>query len=103
MLSERNKQDMLGEIFDKTKINVKCGQHFYFGPIKSRPDIKPVMNCPDCWKVFYIHELATTAPAERRAKLEEIEEVMNHMVEMIQAGTWDFEPYAHAQIEIGEE
>jgi hypothetical protein len=102
-LTEQQKTDMLSEIFDSAKINIKCGKHLYFGPVKGRPEITPALGCRDCWKVFYICEMASTPPGDRRQKLDEIEEVLNKMVEMIVAGTWDFVPYEHAKIEIGEE
>jgi hypothetical protein len=98
-LTDKQKEEMLAEVFDTQKINVKCGRHLYFGPVKGKPEIVPEMGCSDCWKVFFICEMASTPPDERRQKLDEIEEVLNHMVEMIIAGTWDLKLYPHAKVE----
>jgi len=102
-LTQKQVFDTLDELFDQNKVQLKCGKHLYWGPVKDKPEVTPMLGCSDCWRVFYVYELATTPPDERRQKLEEIEEVMHHMVEMVEAGTWDFKPYAHAQIEIGTE
>jgi hypothetical protein len=102
-LTDAQKRDTLKELFDATRITVKCGKHLYFGPVKERPEVTPMLGCADCWRVFYISEMATTPPDERRQKLEELEEVMHNMVAMVERGTWDFEPYEHAQIEFGVE
>ena len=103
MLSDQDKIDTLEELFDSQKVNIRCGTHNYFGPIKGRPEIIPVERCADCWKVWFISELATTPPSERRQKLDEIEEVLHNMIQMVENGTWDLKLYPHAQIEIGKE
>jgi hypothetical protein len=102
-LTSKQKEDVLREIFSSEKIQLRCGKHRYFGPIKGHPEVTPFMGCPDCWKVFFVSELASTPPDERAQKLDEIEEVLHKMVEMIEAGTWDLELYPHAQVEFGEE
>jgi hypothetical protein len=106
MLTDKQKKETLDELFDDQKVNrvrFFCSKHGYSGPVKERPEITPGLACANCWKVFYFHEIATTPPDERGQKLEEIEEVMRNMVSMVEKGTWDFEPYDHAQVEIGEE
>lgn len=102
-LSDQDKVDTLKELFDPSKVNLKCGQHLYFGPVKDKPEVTPMLGCVDCWKVWYIHEIATTPPSERAQKLEELESVLHDMTQMIERGEWDFVPFDHAQIEIGEE
>lgn len=105
-LSDSQKKEMMDEIFDDQKINrvqFFCAQHAYRGPVKERPEIVPGFGCANCWKIWYLHEIATTPPDERRQKLEEIEEVMHSMIKMVESGKWDFEPYEHAEVEIGEE
>ena len=98
--TETQKGEILSELFDSEKINVKCGKHFYFGPVKNNPKIVPAMGCPDCWKVFFICEMASTPPDERRQKLDEIEETLHKVVELVERGIWDFVPYEH---EFGQE
>lgn len=102
-LTEQGKRDLIAEAFEPKRVTFWCAKHNYIGPIKGKPEVKPTLGCPDCWKIFYIHEMATTPPAERQKKLEEIEEVLHNIVQMVEKGTWDFEPYDHAQIEIGTE
>jgi hypothetical protein len=104
MLSERDKKAMVEEALDPNKLNFWCKKHNYFGPIKGDPNkSKPFMGCSDCWMIFYIHEMASCPPEKRYEKLQEIEEVLNQVVEMVEKGTWDFAPYDHAQVEIGQE
>ena len=102
-LSDRQKKEMVDEALDTNKVRFFCPDHFYSGPVKGKPEIVPGKGCANCWKIFYFYEMSTTPPDERRHKLEEIEEVLHKMVEMVEAGTWDFEPYEHAQVEIGTE
>jgi hypothetical protein len=102
-LTDNQKIDYLKEIFDTQKVNLKCGRHLYFGPNPEKPELKPVLGCVDCWKVFYIYELANTPADKRREKLEELEDVLHNVVEMVEKGTWDLEVYPHAKIEIGSE
>ena len=102
-LSDRQKKEMVEEALDPQRVRFYCPKHFYSGPVKENAQIKPGLGCPDCWKIFYFHEMAMTPPDKRREKLEEIEEVLHKMVEMVEAGTWDFVPYEHAKIEIGQE
>jgi hypothetical protein len=99
-LTEQQKLDYLNEIFDSSKVNLKCGRHLYFGPIKGKPEITPVEGCVDCWTVFYIYELASIPANERRQKLEEIEEVLHNTVQLVESGQWDLKMYPHAKIEI---
>lgn len=102
-LTEQQKNQYLAEIFDEKRVNLWCSKHNYLGPVKGRPEVKPASRCADCWKIWFIHELATTPADQRAKKLDEIEEVLRDMVQMVEAGTWDFEPYEHAKIEIGAE
>ena len=103
MLNDRQKYDMVMEAFDPQRVTVTCGKHMYFGPVKGRPEIKPNLGCADCWRVFYIHELADCPPDKRREKLEEIEEVMHQVVELVEKGKWDVNLLPHAHVEIGKE
>ena len=103
MLSRKQQEEMVTEAFDPKRVTLFCGQHNYFGPVKGSPDLKPGKNCPKCWQIFFIHELSQCPPDKRGEKLDEIEEVLHHVVELVEQGKWDFEPYDHAKIEIGRE
>jgi hypothetical protein len=102
-LTERQQKELVQEAFDPERVKFYCAKHIYFGPVKNRPEVVPGLGCPDCWKIFFIHEMATTPPDKRQEKLDEIEEVLNHMVEMVEKGTWDLKLYPHAKVEIGKE
>lgn len=102
-LTEQQKIDYVREVFDDKRVQLKCGKHLYFGPVKGRPEVIPMLGCVDCWKVFYVYEMASTPANERGQKLAELEEVLHNVVQMVEEGKFDFEPYPHAQIEIGQE
>lgn len=102
-LTEQDKRDVLKEVFDANRVTLWCKEHNYLGPIKDRPEVTPHFGCPNCWKIFYIHELATTPPDKRAEKLAEIEEVMHKVVELVERGEWDVNIFPHAKIEIGRE
>lgn len=104
MAYTRTEQEKLvAEAFDGQRVQFWCAKHNYFGPVKGKPEVVPGLSCPNCWKIFYIYEMMSTPPDKRREKLEEIEEVLHHVVESVEAGQWDFKPYEHAKIEIGKE
>lgn len=94
---------ILEEVFDPRRVTLVCQKHQYFGPVKGRPELMPTLGCVDCWKIFYISELTSTPPDKREEKLAEIEEVMRDVVQLVEQGKFDFEPYAHAQVKIGKE
>lgn len=102
-LTDKQKEEMVAEAMDSQRVKFFCPEHFYSGPVKGKPEFKPGLDCANCWKIFYFYEFATTPPDERRQKLDEIDEVLHKMTEMVTAGKWDFEPYSHAQVEIGTE
>lgn len=102
-LSEHDKTDMLMEVLDPNKVTLRCGRHEYFGPVKGFPEKQPAVGCPDCWRVFYVHELASTPPDKRNEKLSELEEVLHNVVELVEKGKWDLELFPHAKIEIAKE
>lgn len=96
-------QDILKEIIGSERITLYCADHMYTGPVKSHPEVKPSKNCPKCWQVYFIHDLASVPPGMREQRLAELEEVLYKMHEMVLAGTWDFNPYEHAKLEFSEE
>ena len=99
-LSESDKTDMLMEALDPTKVILRCGKHDYFGPVKGFAEKKPQLGCSDCWRVFYMHEMANTPPDKRREKLEELEEVLHNVVQLVEQGKWDVVINPHATIKI---
>lgn len=102
-LTDPDKRQLLAEAFDDKRVTFWCARHNYMGPIKGKPEIKPFLGCANCWKIFFISEMATTPPSEREKKLSEIEEVLRNVVQLVEQGKWDFVPYQHAQVNIGED
>jgi hypothetical protein len=52
-------------------------------------------GCANCWKVFFITDLALTPPSKRAERLDELEEVIHHAIDYERKGTFgkDFELY----------
>lgn len=98
--SQDEQKRILNDLLDQEKVSVYCGDHFYFGPVKDKPEIGPHSGCPKCWFVFYFHDIATTPPHLRQARLDELEETVHHVVEAVKTGNWDFKPLPHAEISI---
>jgi len=102
-LTEQEKTQAIKDALDPNKIYIYCGQHNYYGPNRKNPSLAPTKNCPKCWEVYFWHDMATTPPEMRDQRLSELEEVIHKVVEMVEAGTWDFVPYRHPKIEISSE
>lgn len=94
---------LLNELSDPTKVQVYCGTHQYFGPTKNGVEAKPGYNCPKCWFVLYFHDIASTPPDKRAARLDELDEVLHKTVELVEQGKWDFEAIRHAEISMEKE
>jgi hypothetical protein len=102
-LTDTQKNAMVMEVFDTKRVTLTCSKHSYFGPVKNRPEFKPHLNCPDCWRVFFVHELSECPPDKRKEKLDEMEDVLHRVVELVEHGKWDVDIYPHAEISIGKE
>lgn len=104
MYSETEKQKFLEDLLDPDKVQVYCKDHMYFGPIKiggiGSHSARPGKGCAKCWFVYYLVDLARTPANQRQERLDELEEVIHHVVEAVENGTWDFEPLEHAEIQI---
>lgn len=94
-LSEAEAQQVLGEVFDKQKVILHCGEHLYVG--SNIPP--PPRGCKSCWEAYYWHMIATTPPHLRRQRVEEALSAVRHGVESYEKGQWDFEPLDRAVIE----
>lgn len=96
-----DREKLLEEVLDPNKVSIYCGTHNYFGPTKpGQPEVKPGQNCPKCWTVLYLHDIATTPPAQRAQRLDELEEVIHKATELAARGMWDYEPLRHSKIEM---
>lgn len=85
---------------DPDKVQVYCGQHFYFGPSKAENPVPPAKSCPRCMFVLYFHDIANTPPEKRGERMDELEKVIHDVVQEVEAGRWDFEPYRHSKFDL---
>jgi hypothetical protein len=79
---------------DSERVNLVCPKHQYVGskmPPKSS-------GCKECWQVYYIYDLASTPPSLRKARLDELEHVINSVVDMVRKNKFDFVPEERPEI-----
>lgn len=99
--TQAEKERLIAEVTDPSKVSLYCATHMYFGPEKhGGRGVKPGIGCPKCIFVMYFHDLASTPPEKRGARLDELDEVLHHVVEEVKAGRWDFKPFERAQISL---
>lgn len=93
-------RDVLGEIASE-KIVLICGKHNYVAARKRANGVVAVPpethGCPECWNCYYTTDLALTPPGKRQERLDELEQVVRHLVEYEQKGKFSddlelFEP-----------
>jgi hypothetical protein len=78
-----------------------CGKHRYVAARKTKngglvalppnPD-GPSRGCKFCWECYYVTDLCLTLPGRRQERLEELDEVIHHLVEFVAKGKFDFVP-----------
>lgn len=93
-------EQTLGEIQSGSVI-LTCGKHRYVAARKNKgghtvaippnPD-GPGKGCRMCWEAYYVTELCLTSPGMRQERLDELEEVIHHVVEYVRKGKFDFVP-----------
>lgn len=92
--SERERAEILAEVFDTDRTAVLCGKHGYIGS-----DTPPKPNgCHDCWQAYWHTMIAKTPPHLRQERLQKLLKSLRDAVQMAERGEFDFEPYAHADI-----
>jgi hypothetical protein len=93
---------LLADALDPDKVQIYCKDHMYFGPSSNNQNltVKPKMNCPKCWFVYFLIDIGRTPPDQRYARLQELTEVVHHLCEAADKGTFDFEPYDRPHVEI---
>lgn len=101
-------KDVLGEIASD-KVQLICGYHNYIatrkrvnGTVCVPPETR---GCAQCWKVYYVSDLALTPPSKRLERLDELEEVIRHAVEFERTGKFgkDFDLYTPGDPRFGVE
>lgn len=91
-----NYSRVLNEI-GSDKVTLTCGKHNYVAARRRANATLAVppetRGCADCWKVYYITDLALTEPGKRQERLDELEQVIHHAIEYEQKGKFgdDFE------------
>lgn len=101
--TEKEQEAIIKEVMCPERVTLYCAKHFYSGPVKNNPEIKPAKNCKECWNVYFWHDIASAPPHLRAERLAELEEVLAKVAEMVEKGTFDLQPYDHAKIEFSEE
>jgi hypothetical protein len=95
-----NLQQTLAEI-KSGAVLLTCEKHQYVAARKSKngglvvippnPDSQS-KGCKDCWRCYYYTDYALTLPNKRLERLDELDEVIHHLVEYQKKGKWDFVP-----------
>jgi hypothetical protein len=103
--SEAEAEKILADAFDPVKVQVYCAEHAYFGPLKNRLGgmnkvVQPHSGCARCWFVWLFHDLASTPASQRQARLDEMEEVIHHVVEAVERDEFDFKIANRPEISI---
>jgi hypothetical protein len=92
-ITQADIRDILAEK-DSERAQVICAKHNYVGG-----KIPPrVSGCADCWRCFYIYDLASTPPSLRKERLDELEHVINSVVDMVKKNKFDFVPDARPEV-----
>lgn len=94
-LTQAQAEQVLSEVFDKTKVVLLCGKHFYVG---SNLPPKPI-GCQDCWKAYYWYMIATTPPDLREERINAALHTVRRAVSDYEHGKFDFEPLDRPIIE----
>ena len=92
-ISQADIKDILSEK-DSERATLICGKHNYTGS-KMPPRVS---GCADCWRCYYIYDLATTPPSLRKERLDELEHVINKVVDMVKKNKFDFIPEERPEI-----
>jgi len=94
----------LEQILDEVKsgsVLLTCGKHRYVATRRTKNGATVVMppnpdgpskGCKMCWEAYYVSDLCLTLPNKRQERLEELDEVIHHLVEYVQQGRFDFVP-----------
>lgn len=77
------RKKILDEAFSD-KVRLTCGKHDYVASNLSAPTSE---GCKDCWLAFYMHHIASTPAHLRQEKLDQLEQLIRHMVEAALDGT----------------
>lgn len=99
---DKTKEQLLEEVLDPNKVSLYCSQHLYFGPGKDK-QIRPTSGCAKCWQVYFLLDYANTPPDKRNQRVAELEEVIHHLVESVEQGTFDYKPLQKAEFEYTKE
>lgn len=97
--TEKEREDILRDVLDPSKVQLVCGRHQYVG---SETPPAPI-GCKMCWQAYWIHKIATTPPHLRRERLEAAYRAVYDAVKMHERGDFDFEVFPHAGVEISKE
>lgn len=103
--SDSEAQQLMADAFDDTKVQLYCGLHKYYGPVKNPTGGMhkigtPHAGCARCWFVYYFHDIASTPPHLRQERLDELEEVVHKTVEAVNRDEFDFKVSRRPEVSI---
>jgi hypothetical protein len=92
-MDDLKKKAILSEVLDSEKVQLVCGTHNYVAQLGPPPP----RGCADCWKVYFLHQVAQAPPEKRDEVIDELERTIHALVEG--AEDFDFKPFARPIIE----
>lgn len=97
IVSDKDRSELIAEALDAERVTLTCGDHGY---IAGSFESKPKAGCYKCNMVFLVHLMATTPPAKRLEKLEELERAIVDACALEDRSKFDFQAFDHPKIEI---
>lgn len=78
------------------KVLLCCDDHGYYPG--SRMSLPQKMGCPSCEKALLWYELCQVKPEKRGEVLDQLEQLVHHMVEDFERGKFDIQTFARPKI-----
>lgn len=82
ILSEKDKQALISEAMDPSKITLTCGTHHYAYSGKLKPNFK----CKKCMFTMFMGLIANTPPDKRKEQMEMLEFSVHELIELYKSG-----------------
>jgi len=90
------KEQILRDIGDQSKVMVFCQRHMYFG----EPDTAPTAGCKGCWLVYYTVLIGRTPPHLRAQRIAELTDLVHHINEEVEKGNFDVDLFNQPIVKI---
>ena len=80
--SAQNVNDWAGEVLNKEKVLLHCGDHNYVA--SDTPP--PPRGCVNCWKAYWWFKIASTPPHLRQERLEQAMKMVRDANQAVEGG-----------------